>query len=284
MSATDISVAFVKQFEAEVHTKYQQQGTLLRNTVRTKNNVKAKSTTFQVIGKGSATSKTRKGIITPMNLEHSNVDVTLADFYAGDWVDKLDEMKTNIDERGAVAKAGAYALGRKTDDLIITEMDKATNVIDGSSTGMTLQLALDAFAAINTKEVPDDGDRYAVVSPLVWNQLLKIKEFSDSDFVADKPFMKGRQSKSWLGINWTMHTGLPKTGDVVNCFMYHKSAIGHACGCDVTSDITWHGDHASHFINNMMSQGAGLIDNDGVIKIKCAENPAAQTETTTSAS
>lgn len=277
MPTADISVAFIKQFESEVHTKYQQQGTLLRGTVRTRNNVNGKSVTFQIIGKGKATTKNRHAAITAMNLEHSNVEVSLADFYAGEWVDKLDELKTNIDERGAVAKAGAYALGRKTDELIITEMAKATNVIDASTTGLTLDKALEAFAKLNEKEVPDDGDRYAVVSPLVWNQLLKIKQFSDSDFVEDKPFMKGRQCKNWLGIKWLMHTGLPVTSDVASCFMYHKSAIGHACGCDVTSDITWHGDHASHFINNMMSQGAGLIDNDGIIKINVLQTVATTT-------
>lgn len=277
MAQSDISVAFIKQFEAEVHTKYQQEGSLLRNTVRSKNNVKGKSTTFQIIGKGSATTKTRKGTITPMNLEHSNVEVTLADFYAGDWVDALDEIKTNIDERGAVAKAGAYALGRKTDELIITELNKSTNIVDASTSGMTLDVVLKAFGLLNQKEVPDDGDRYGLVSPLVWNQLLRIKEFSDSDYVTDKPFMKGRQCKNWLGIKWMMHSGLTVSSNVASCFLYHKSAVGHASGCDVKSDITWHGDHASHFINNMMSQGAGLIDPDGVVKINCLETVASAT-------
>lgn len=277
MATTDISVAFIKEFESEVHIAYQQQGTLLLNTVRSKKNVKGKSTTFQIVGKGSASTKTRHGTISPMGVEHSNTEVLLKDFYAGDWVDALDELKTNIDERGVVAKSGAYALGRKTDDLIIEAMAKATNEVDASTTGMTLDLALKAFAKLNELDVPDDGDRYAVVSPLVWNQLLLIKQFADSDYVDDKPFMKGRQCKKWLGINWMQHNALPKTGGVVKCFMYHKTAIGHASGCDVKSDITWHGDHAAHFINNMMSQGAGLIDNDGIVVIKCAEEPATVT-------
>ena len=75
-----------------------------------------------------------------------------------------------------------------------------------------------------------------------------------------------------------MHSGLPTTttGEGQNavttatCFLFHKSAIGFASGADVTTDITWHGDHAAHFINSMMSQGAGLIDDDGVIKITVA--------------
>jgi hypothetical protein len=53
-----------------------------------------------------------------MNLDHQPVTCTLADYYAGDYVDKLDELKTNIDERGVIAQSGANALGRKSDDLI----------------------------------------------------------------------------------------------------------------------------------------------------------------------
>lgn len=275
MPTTDISVAFIKQFESEVHLKYQQEGALLRNMVRTKNNVKGKSTTFQIIGKGTASTKTRHGQVSAMNLEHSNVEVLLHDFYAGEWVDKLDELKTNIDERGAVAKTEAFALGRKTDELIISALDDATTIIDASA-GLTLAKALEGFAKLNDLEVPDDGERYAIVTPAAWNQLLQIDQFAKSNYIDDKPFMKGRQCKKWLGINWFMHTGLPKTAAAgqtpasATCFMFHKSAIGFASGADVSVDITWHGDYAAHFINSMMSQGAGLIDNEGVVKIKVA--------------
>ena len=280
---TDISVAFIKQFESEVHLAYQQQGTMLRNMVRTKNNVKGASTTFQLIGKGTATTKTRHGTVTPMNLEHSKVEVTLVDSYAGEWVDALDELKTNINERDAVAKSGAYALGRKTDEHIINALKGATNVVGDGTTALTKALVLEAFAKFNQNEVPDDGERYAVVSPIQWNDLLNITEFSDSDYVEDKPFMKGRECRKWLGINWCMHTGLPsasKTTDGSNtavtsttrsAFLFHKSAIGFASGQDVKTGIMWYEDHAAHFINNMMSQGAGLIDNDGVIVIKTKE-------------
>ena len=267
---TDISVAFIKQFESEVHIAYQQTGTLLRNTVRVKT-VKGKDTTFQIVGKGSATTKERHKQISPMNLEHSNVTVSLADYYAGEWVDKLDELKTNIDERQVVAKSGAYALGRKTDDLIIAAMNTTTTEVDGTT--MAVEDAfLKAFADMNDNEVPDDNDRYCAVSPQVWNMLLKVDQFAKSNFVDDKPWIKGRTAKKWLGINFIMHAGLPKSGNVRSCFMYHKSALGFANGCDVTSDITWHGDYAAHFINNMMSQGAGLIDTKGVIKVKIDES------------
>lgn len=270
---TDISVAFIKQYESEVHLAYQQTGTLLRNTVRKKNNIKGKSTTFQIIGKGKAVTKVRHEVIAPMNLDHSNVEVLLEDYYAGDWVDKLDELKTNIDERQAVVQSGAYALGRKTDELIIGAFNKSTNEVGDGTSALNLDLTLDAFAALNGLDVPDDGNRYGVVSPLVWNQLLKIEQFAKSNYVDDKPFMKGRECKKWLGINWLMHTGLPldSEGKIRNCFLYHSSAIGHAIGAEVKTEMTYDGPHAAHWVNNMMSQGAGLIDNNGIIKLKVKE-------------
>ncbi len=55
-----------------------------------------------------------------MNVDHEPVECQLTDFYAGDWVDKLDEIKTNVDERTIVTHAGAHALRRKTDEVIIS--------------------------------------------------------------------------------------------------------------------------------------------------------------------
>lgn len=273
--ANDISKSFVKQFEADVHIAYQQMGSKLRNMVRSKNNVKGASTTFQKVGKGTASAKSRHGLVPVMSLDHTPVECTLEDSYAGDWVDALDELKIAHDERQVIANAGAYALGRKTDDLIITALDKTKTVVGDGTGNLTKALILEAFAKLNAADVPDDGQRFGIVGPIQWNELLAIEEFSKSDYVGDNlPFLKGTESRKWLGINWVLHTGLPFASNVRSNFIFHKSAIGHASGQDVKTDITWHGDHAAHFINNMMSQGACLIDETGVVKIKTKEGEA----------
>src|ERR1700743_2156554 len=135
---TSIDNAFIKQFESEVHEAYQRQGSKLRGTVRTINNVNGSSAVFQKVGKGAASPKSSHGLVPVMNLQYSNVEVTLSDYYAGDWVDQLDELKINIDERQVIAAAGAYALGRKTDDLIIAGLATAGGgqTISDGSTGM----------------------------------------------------------------------------------------------------------------------------------------------------
>lgn len=269
-----IDKSFIRQFEAEVHLAFQQTGTKLRSTVRTKNDVKGSSTTFQKVGKGTASTKARHGLVPVMNLDHTPVECMLSDFYAGDWVDELDELKTNVDERRVVASAGAYALGRKSDELIISELNLATQTVEMGTTGLTKAKILSALEILNTNDVPDDGQRFAVVGVHQWNELLNMKEFSHADYVGDSyPLLKGTESRKWMGINWIMHNALPFNGkdDSRACFIYHKNAIGHASGCDVKTDITWHGERAAHFISNCMSQGAKLIDNSGIVKIICKD-------------
>lgn len=272
--ATSIDQAFIKQFEREVHEAFQRQGSKLRNTVRTINDVNGSTAVFQKVGKGTASTKSTHGMVPVMNLSHSTVETTLQDFYAGDWVDRLDELKVNVNERQVIANAGAYALGRKTDDMIITALDGATtNVIASGATGMTLAKVLSAFESLGAGDVPDDGERYAVVGYKQWSDLLQISEFSSADFVGpgELPFQSITQAKRWLGALWMPHSALPLAGATRSCFFYHKTAVGHASGSDVKTDISWHGDRASHFVNNMMSQGAAMIDDIGIVKIDADE-------------
>lgn len=266
--STSIDNAFIKDYQSEVHEAYQRMGSKLRGTVRTKNNVVGADTTFQKVGKGTASTKSRHGKVPSMNADHTPVNCVLGDYYAGDWVDKLDELKTNIDEMRVVANAGAYALGRKTDELITTALDEVvTNTANVNLSAITNLIVTDWAMDLFARDVPsDDGMCYGVVSWAVWGKLLSITEFSSADFIeaAGRQWQSGVRPKMWLGITWIPHSGLPGTSSARKCYLYHKNAIGHAIGADVRSDITWHGDYAAHFVNNMMSQGAKLIDNDGV--------------------
>lgn len=276
--STTIDQAFIRQFEKEVHEAYQRQGSKLRNTVRTIGNVNGSSAVFQKVGKGTASTKSTHGMVPVMNLAHTNIEVTLQDFYAGDWVDRLDELKTNIDERQVIANAGAYALGRKTDELIIAALAGASsNTIEDDNTGLTKQKILEAFEVFGAADIPDDGQRFCVVGWKQWSELLSLEEFVNADYIGAEnlPFASVTQAKQWLGTIWIPHSGLPVADDIRSCFWYHKTAIGHAAASDVKTDITWHGDRAAHFVNNMMSQGAGLIDEGGIVVINCDETPDA---------
>lgn len=281
--STSIDQAFVKQYEAEVHTAYQRQGSKLRSMVRTKTITNAKDTTFQKVGVGTATTKARHGLVPVMNQAHTNVTVTLVDLYAGDWVDRLDELKTNIDERQIVAQGGAYALGRATDQQIITALDSAATLsttLATSSKAAFKNAILESIQKLNAGDVPDDGDRWAAVSARTWSWLMLIDEFVNADYVTmdDLPFKKGfMQIRSWAGVNWFVHSGMSLSTNTRTNQLWHRTAIGHGVGQEVTADITWHGDRAAHFINHSMSMGAVLIDGNGVVEMPIDESAALAT-------
>lgn len=275
--STTIDQAFIKQFEREVHEAYQRQGSKLRNTVRTISNVSGSSAVFQKVGKGTASTKSSHGMVPVMNLDHTNVEVVLQDFYAGDWVDRLDDLKVNIDERQVIASAGANALGRKTDELIINAMvGSSLNVIADGNVGMTKDKILSAFELFGGADVPDDGQRFCIVGWKQWSELLSINEFVSADYIGQEelPFASITQAKMFLGTIFIPHSGLPvDVNDIRSCFWYHKTSVGHAASSDVATDISWHGDRAAHFVNNMISQGAGLIEDAGIVTINCDETP-----------
>jgi hypothetical protein len=276
-----IDQSFVKQFESEVHVAYQRFGSKLRNTVRTVNGVQGESTTFQKVGYGSASQKTRHGVIPPMNLDHTPVECTLADWYAGDFVDKLDELKTKNAEREIIARNAAAALGRKTDTMIIAALDGATTYYDAANLSALTPTAggayfTDLLTTMGARDVPvDDGQLFGVVSWQVWNKMLLIEEFKNSDYVSadDLPFKTNATgARRWLDAIWMPHSGLTLASNVRYNFLYHKTAIGHAIGADVMTDITWEGTRAAHWVNSMMSQGAVLVDTIGVQQFRVTEN------------
>jgi hypothetical protein len=269
-----IDTAFIEQYDADVKLAYQRQGSLLRNTVRQKNNVLANKCYFQKLGKGAATAKGRNGDVVPMNPEHSNVNFTPVDRYAPEYVDHLDELKTNIDERGALVKTGVYALGRETDDQIITQLDTSTNYAGNNTDGLTkakIQTAL--FDNLLGNDVPDDGDITCVIGWKQWSQLLDIEEFKNADYVgsATLPWIGNHQAKRWLNVLWIPHSGLTLTSSVRFCHMYHRSSVGHGTTQEVKTMIDWIPIKVAWLVNACMSMGACLIDTTGVTTLRCKE-------------
>tara|TARA_R100000935_G_scaffold795_1_gene2867 strand:- start:1059 stop:1868 length:810 start_codon:yes stop_codon:yes gene_type:complete len=263
--ANTIDTAFIKQFETEVHMAYQRMGSKLRNTVRT-SNVTGSVARFQIIGKGVATTKSRNGNVTPMELAHTTVEVTMADFYAPEYIDKLDELKININERQAVAQSAAAALGRKTDELIYAAMDAAggTSIHDTSS---ALEIAdlLSLFETMGVNDVPEDGQRYLAMNPKGYADLFGISQFASSDFVGEQnlPFAGGMTMKEFLGFK-VFSTSAVTAGKNI---AYHTSSVGLGINADVQTEVNYVAEKASHLATSMMSMGAVGIDADGICEV-----------------
>ena len=177
-----------------------------------------------------------------------------------------------------VAASGAYALGRKCDDLIITALSGASNTTSMTLTskGAFKNDVLGSIQALYDRDVPDDGDIFGAVSPRYWAHLMNLPEFASADYTGPNlPYINPAFVRTWLGVNWIRHSGL-KASTSTN-YLYHRISVGHGVGSDVKSDITWHGDRAAYFVANSMSMGAVLIDGNGVQKMTVVEATALPT-------
>ena len=274
--ASSITNAFITQFEAEVHMAYQRMGSKLKNLVRTVNGVSGSTVKFQKVAKGTANTKARHAEVVAMDLAHTAVSATLTDYYAADYVDKLDELKVNIDERQVVAQSAAYALGRKTDAVLIAILDAATSIaanVASSATGMTLIKAKNMMEVFNGNDVPDDNQRYWVVGPKQWSDLLSVDQFSRVEYVGpnELPFPSGFTAKRWMGFLFFVHSGLSTSGSDRLNLAFHKSAIGLGIGSDVRTEVNYIPEKVSHLIKSMLSLGSVEIDGNAARVQLCTE-------------
>ena len=193
-------------------------------------------------------------MVTPMELTHTTVEATMNDFYAAEYIDKLDELKTNIDERQAVAQSAAAALGRKTDDILYTAMDAGANSTQIHDTSGAVEKAdlLTLFETFGSANIPEDGGRYLAMHPKGFADLFLINEFASSDFVGEQnlPFAGGMTMKQFLGFN-----------------IFSTSAVGLGVNSDVSTEINYIPEKASHLATSMMSMGAVVIDDNGIYEV-----------------
>ena len=74
-----------------------------------------------------------------------------------------------------------------------------------------------------------------------------------------------------MGFMFFGFSGLPGSSSDRDTYAWHKSALGHASGCDVKTEINYIPEKVSFFINSMMSQGAVVIDQAGLYEVHIVE-------------
>ena len=282
-----ITVAHVRQYNANVTFLYQQKGSKLRGKMREKV-IRAKYDFFERIGPTAAQKKTVRHGATPlMNSNHTRRRAETSDYEWADLADKQDEIRIIIQPTSAYVVNGSMAIGRSFDDEAILAFNAAAregesgdtstafpadNDVVNGGTGFTVAKLLTAKEFFDTRDV-DDEMRHIAVSPAGILDLLNDPQVTSADFNTVRALVSGTLTGPFLGFNYTTTTRLPVASNIRQCFAWQANAMGMCVGMDLTTRISERDDLGySTQVYLMASFGGVRVLDEGVFQIDIDES------------
>ncbi|TIP85941.1 MAG: hypothetical protein E5X58_33580, partial [Mesorhizobium sp.] len=269
---------FQKQYRQEYIAGFESGESPLRMSVTTEFVRKGNEAIFLVADSGGAEARTRgvNGLITARGDNLTQTTATLVE-----WHDLVRKTDFNIfasqgDQKRIMQDTSLKVMNRKVDADIITEL--ATGTVDtGAAATGSLTLVTKAIGILGLAKVPiqEIDNMWGLISPAMLTYFMRDTTFTSRDYVDVQPLAGGpiKRVMRWAGVNWLVHPDVPGVGtNAEKCFLYHKSAIGHAAdtenleslvGYDEEQGYSWA--RASAFMGSKLLQNSGVvvINHDG---------------------
>lgn len=263
------NTAFQVQYRQEFIEAFEQGESLVRMTVTTDAEIRAQQAVFLVAGSGGATAVTRgvNGLIPARADDLNQYTATLTE-----WHDLVRRTGYNLyasqgDGRRIMQMSTRKVLNRKIDADIINTLSAGVTQHTGNAATASVGMVNWALAILGNNAVPLDGNVSALITPGFYGYIQQAKEFSNIQWIENKPFSNRLTMFRWNNVNWIVHPNLPNKGtSSEQCFMYHKDAIGHACDMEnlqVDADYMREQDYswarASTYMGSKVLQVTGIV-------------------------
>jgi hypothetical protein len=271
------ATAFQVQYRDEFIAGFEQRQSLLRETVTTESVIKGNQATFLVADSGAATAVTRgvDGLIPARNDNLTQTTATLAE-----WHDLVRKTNFNVfasqgNQRAIMQQTSMAVVNRKIDNDILATALTGT-VTTGAAVPASLGLVMKAKTKLGNAGIPWDSNINSVISPAFEAYLMQIKEFASREYISGAPTdgadaaWKDRPTMyRWLGVNWIVHPNVAGVGTASeSCFMYHKSALGHAIDVqNIESLVGYDEEQAYSWARTTGHFGTALLQNTGVVEM-----------------
>jgi hypothetical protein len=312
--STQITTAFVQQFEDNVMRLAQQKGSRLREAVTIKTGVVGEYFWKEQIAKTAAVKNTTRHGDTPlMNTIHLKRRGTMWDFDWADLIDEEDKLRMLIDPTSDYAANAADAMARAMDDEIIAAF-KAT-VVGGKDSGTSYLFGYDpelgtqipaigvgtagnvvgvavgaadsnfhiakwisAKMILGTLENDPNDPTFLVCGESQLASLLKQTKVTSSDYNTVKSLVTGEVNQ-FMGMKVIISNRLPlASGNIRSCFAFKKNSMCLAIGAEKKTRIEPRIDkrYATQ-VYLKQTLGAVRLHEYGVVEILCDEDYNAET-------
>jgi hypothetical protein len=265
----------VKQFEAEVHQAYQEEGNTLAECTRYRR-INGNKTQFPILGTLAAAERIIGTPVVATNQSASAVEVQTTKYSVAQWTDIFLQGEVNFDAKQESAKAVAMAAGRKVDQVVIDALElldgSYTNTvgvaIGGANTNLNVAKLAQAAKQLDINGVPST-DRFGIIHTNSHHSLTQETTVASSDYNSNRVLASGKINDYYgfkfkqIG-NLADENGLAEASNVRNNFFFHKSAIGLVMGMEIKVEIEYHQDYGAHLVTAFFSAGSKVIDELGI--------------------
>ena len=268
--------AFQIQYRQEYIESFEQNQSLLRDTVTTEAVIKGQQAIFLVAGSGGASAQTRgiNGRIPARNDSNTQNTCTLQEWHDLVRKDGFNVFASQGNQRSIMQMTTMAVMNRKIDDLIITALNTGTVAIGSSTTLPSVNLFQNARVKLSNAAVPWDSNITLLCQPAFLGYLEQAPEFASATYVQLRPYAGDVPSwrdqppaYRWRNALVIEHPNLPGKGTTSEkSFLYHKSAAGHAIdtagmqtpvGRDEEQDYSWA--RASAYMGALLLQNTGIV-------------------------
>lgn len=287
----EVTTAFVQQYTTNVELLLQQRGSKLRNYVNSNSYTGKLAKAVEQVGAVTAQLRTSRHGDTPLiSTPHDARWVGPKDYEWADLIDDQDKLRMLIDPQSPYARNGAYALGRKIDDIIIeaalgasltgengttsTAFDTTNQQIAAGAAGLTVAKLREAKKILMANEVDMDMDPcFIIVTAQQLDDLLGTTEVTSSDFNTIRALVQG-ELDTFLGFKFVHCERLGVDGSSNRrVIAYAKSGLHLGLWNDITTRISERGDKSySTQVYVKGTFGATRVEEKKVVEILCTES------------
>ena len=300
--STEIPVAFVDQFKANILLLSQQKLSSLRVTTRPEPVTGDTMFVERIGATETQLISSRHGDTPQIDTPHSRRKLSMADYNWADLIDTLDKLKMLIDPQSTYAQNAVMAFNRTIDDVVITALGgqafsghtggttvenfaigecrlvgsdgeiiaAGSEFTDVTETGLSIAKLLTCKQLLDDAEIDTDRQRYFVTNPFNINQLLNTTKVSSADFNTVKALAMGAID-TFMGFKFIMHTRLLVDADdpgATNSYAFAQDAIVLAVSKEPTVRISERDDkNYSTQVYVEMSIGATRVEGPAVVEI-----------------
>jgi len=259
---------------------FEQKQSILRGTVTTEGDVRGNQYVFIIEGAAAiAVTRGASGNIPYAADNQTSTTCTLYEYHHLARKNQFNIESSSVPQRLSMQRRGVVSINQRTDQLILAQLNTTTyntGTTGGEGTGAnSLGRMLTACELLDVNYVPDDGERYGLLTPKAWAFAMKIDQFVNKLYVAEdtKPYMNQAMWYDWNGVKWTRHPNLPGTGTAsASCFVYHKNAIGHALNLgEMQTYIGYRQEQDYSWARVSAYMGAQILQPAGTMTRKCCK-------------